>query len=101
MTTLGSIDRVERNITKTPVKAVRALHRMIYGQEGDRQNRKRLRQFGGFAFDVDTDEYRNKILALQDFQENDLVTICSVICLDYTEEKAQLAARIIDGETLE
>lgn len=95
--TLGDIDRVEQNITKAPVKAVRAMHRMIYGQEGDRQNRKRLRQFSGFAFDVDTDEYRNKVLAFQDFPENDLVTICSVLCLDYAGEKAQLAARIING----
>lgn len=97
MTTLGSIDRVEQNITKAPVKAVKVLHRMIYGQEGDRQNRKRLRQFKGFRFDVDTDEYRNKILAFEDLQKNELVTVCILLCLDYTGEKTDLATRIING----
>lgn len=96
MTTLGSIDKVEQNITKAPVKAVRALHRMVYGQEGNRQNRKRLRQFKGFTFDVDTDEYRNKILTFENLQ-NDLVTVYTLLCLDYTGEKADLASRIIDG----
>lgn len=97
MTTLESIDRVERNITKAPVKAVRILHCLIYGREGDRQNRKRLRQFDGFTFDADTDEYRNKLLTFQGFQENDLVTVCSILCLDYTGEKANLATRLING----
>ena len=75
MMTLGSINRVEQNITKAPVKAVRVMHRMIFGREGDRQNRKRLRQFPGFTFEADTDRYRNKILELENFEENDLVTV--------------------------
>lgn len=97
MATLGSIDRVEQNITKAPVKAVRVLHRMVYGREGDRQNRKRLRQFQGFAFEADTDDYRNKILELENFQDNDLVTVCTLLCLDYTGTKADLITRIMDG----
>lgn len=68
MTTLRDIGRVEQNITKVPVKAVRVLHHMIFGREGDWQNRKRLKQFRGFTFDVNTDEYRNKILELEGFK---------------------------------
>lgn len=70
---------------------------MTYDQEGDRQNRKRLRQFKGFTFDVDTDEYRDKVLALEDFQENDLITACTLLCLDSVGGKADLAARITNG----
>jgi len=61
MTTLRN--KVEQKITKVPVKAVRVLHRMIFDQEEDRRNRKRLRQFESFAFNAD--EYRNKISTLE------------------------------------
>lgn len=98
MTTLGDIVRVERNITKAPVKAARILHRIVFNQESDRQNRKRLRQFEGFTFKADSDEYKNKVSSLRrDFEENDLVATCSLLCLDYSGEKRELANRIIDG----
>lgn len=98
MTTLGDIVRVERNITKAPVKAARTLHRIVFNQESDRQNRKRLRQFEGFTFKADSDEYKNKVSSLRrDFEENDLVATCSLLCLDYSGEKRELANRIIDG----
>ena len=98
MTTLGNIGRVEKNITKAPVKVVRILHRIVYNQEGDRRNRKRLRQFEGFTFDADSDEYKNKVSSLRrDFDEKDLAATCSLLCLDYSGEKGELANRIIEG----
>lgn len=48
-------------------------------------------------FEADTDKYRSKILELESFQENDLITMCTLLCLDYAGEKADLIIRIIEG----
>lgn len=36
-------------------------------------------------------------MVLEDFEENNLVTACVLLCLDYSKETVELITRVIDG----
>lgn len=57
MESLEQIKDVANNLKTGSAKAVRALHKVIFEQEDDRSNRKRLREFKGFPFAVDSEEF--------------------------------------------
>ena len=50
MERLEQIKVIANNLKTGSTKAVRALHKLIFEREGDRSNRKRLREFADFAF---------------------------------------------------
>lgn len=98
MENLGQIKIVERNISSASTKAIRALHKLVFGYEGDRKNRQRLREFGGFTFNDKSAEYQEKLLFVQEhFGERDLIAICNVLCLDYSGRIDELASKICDA----
>jgi hypothetical protein len=47
--TLQDFEEIKENIRTAPARVIRALHNVIYEEEGDRSNRKRLRQFTGLT----------------------------------------------------
>lgn len=61
MENLGQIKVVANNLKTGSTKAVKALHKIIFEQEGDRNNRKRLREFRGLPYAVESQEYKSKI----------------------------------------
>jgi hypothetical protein len=58
---LQHFEQIKENIRTAPARVIRALHNVIYEEEGDRSNRKRLRQFTGFDFEVGSDEFNDKL----------------------------------------
>ena len=95
MTTLGDIVRVNNNISQADTKVTKALHIFCFGTVGDRQNRRRLRQFPGFTFGTDSDEYTAKIdAAVEELSAGDLISICNLLNLDYAGEPEEVATRI-------
>jgi len=66
---------------------------LIFEEEGDRGNRKRLREFSGFTFAGGSEEFRMKLTyADTHLGWGDLVAICNVLAIDYT--KKELSQRI-------
>jgi len=63
---------------------------LIFEEEGDRDNSKRLREF---TFAGGSEEFRMK-LAYADIHLGDLVTICNVLAIDYADTKKELSQRI-------
>jgi hypothetical protein len=55
---LQHFEQIKENIRTAPARVIRALHNVIYEEEGDRSNRKRLRQFD---FEVGSDEFNDKL----------------------------------------
>jgi len=95
MERLEQIKVVANNLKTGSAKAVKALHKLIFEEEGDRGNRKRLREFSGFTFAGGSEEFRMK-LAYADTHLGwgDLVAICNMLAIDYAGTKKELTQRI-------
>jgi hypothetical protein len=52
----------------------------VFQEEGDKYNRQRLRNFEGFTFQTDSEEYEGKIQWVQQtLTLADLTAVCSII----------------------
>ncbi|KYN29159.1 Protein DEK [Trachymyrmex cornetzi] len=97
MEKLEQIKVIANNLKTGPTKAVKALHKLVFEREGDRGNRKRLREFGGFAFASGSVEYKNKLTYVDTYLGwGDLVAICNILAVDYAGTKKELGQRICD-----
>lgn len=84
MSALGDFLDVRNNILRAKKTTITALHKFVFEEEGDRDNRKRLRQFQGFVFDVDDDVYVLKRKYVEEnLNDGDLVAVCNVLGLSY------------------
>jgi len=95
MEKLEQIKVIASNLKTGSAKAVRALHRFVFEQEGNRNNRKRLREFEGFSFASGSEEHRAKLAYVDaSLGWGDLVSICNVLAVDYSGTKKELSQRI-------
>jgi len=95
MERMDQIGTIRNNLKTSSKKAVKALHKFIFEQEGDRGNRKRLREFQGFPFAIDSDEYKIKVAyAEANLSWADLVAVCNVLAIEYAGTKKELTQRI-------
>lgn len=76
-------------------QAIVALHKLVFEVEGDRGNRKRLREFKGFTFKDESDEFNNKLAYAARLSIAELTSICNVLGLDFSGDKEELRIRII------
>lgn len=56
MESLGQIPAVTAKIKSASSRAIKMLHILIFGNEGDKNNRKRLLEFKGFTFSAEIDD---------------------------------------------
>lgn len=95
MENLSQITHIKENIYKATTKAIKAFHRLVFETDGDRKNRQRLRLFSGFGFTAGSDEYKNKLLFINDnFTGGDLALICNILNLDFTGDTSEVIERI-------
>lgn len=74
------------------------MHVFCFGTIGDRQNRRRLRQFPGFTFGNDSDQFSATIdAAVQNLSSGDLISICNLLGLDYAGTPKEVATRICEN----
>lgn len=98
MERLDQIKMVANNLKTSSKKAVTALHRFIFEQEGDRGNRKRLREFSGLPFAKDSDEYKAKIAYVEaNLSWADLVAVCNILAIEYSGTKRELSQRLCNS----
>ena len=57
------IDIKELEVVLKELKSskIKLFHKLIFDEDGDRNNRKRLREFSGFPFEIGSDEFKQKI----------------------------------------
>lgn len=72
-----------------------AFHKVAFEAEGDRGNRQRLRQWAGFTFDEDSEEYQDKIEYMGTISIGDLVSICNLLGIDHEGNKEQMRQNIV------
>lgn len=97
MENLAQNPLIKAKLKTAPKTAIQALHKLIFHEEGDRGNRKRLREFSGFQFNDDSEEFRGKLEYASRLSTGDLISICNILGLDYTGTGEQLRERIVRG----
>ncbi|XP_037929192.1 uncharacterized protein LOC119663653 [Teleopsis dalmanni] len=84
-------DFVSSSLRSSSKNIIIALHKFIYQEEGDRNNRKRLREFSGFDYDENDKAYASKCEYIKNnLTERDLVSICIVLNISYCVKDVQL-----------
>lgn len=95
MENLAQIEPIRQKIKTASTTAVRALHKFIFEEEGDRGNRQRLREFRGFKFREGAGtEYVNKLEYGRRLTIGDLISCCNLLGLEYDGNKEELIVRI-------
>lgn len=96
MSTLGDIENIENHITHAKLPAIKALHIICFGNEGEsRKARKALRMFSGFGWDKNSDDHTAKIQDVSDkLKLPDLIAVCNILGLDYEGSFEEVANRV-------
>ena len=98
MECLGRIGRIRLAIESVSSKAIRALHGLVFENEGDMDNRKRLREFPGFDFEPESPAHRTKpIYTAKNLFLGDLVSISNLFGVDYAGTKEELANGVCES----
>lgn len=98
MESLGQIPAINDVLKTAPAAPFRALHKFAFEEEGNRGNRKRLREFVGFKFADKSVEHIAKVTYLsRSLTREDLTAIFNLIALDYTGTKDELFDCICKG----
>lgn len=83
---LGQITPLANNIKIASIGVIRKFHQLIFEYEGDRNNRKRLREFTG-VFEANSQQYNDEINYMNTFVVNDLILISNIIGVDHNRSK--------------
>ncbi|KAG5862297.1 hypothetical protein JTB14_027696 [Gonioctena quinquepunctata] len=96
MPNLGYIPKIGKNISSRSLKAVKALHVVAFGNEGEgRKTQKEMRDFSGFHLDEKSSEFAQKLSQVkQKVQLPDLIAICRILDLDYSGSGEEVVVRI-------
>lgn len=92
---LKDIPSVLINLKVAKADTIKAFHKLIFEIQGDRANRKRLREFSGFTFEHNSDEYNAKLLYIKtNLALGDLIAVCNILCIDYKGNDDEIICRI-------
>ena len=98
MSTLEDILAV--NLTSAQWSVIKKLYKLIFEEDGGRNNRQKVRKFGGFEFSIDSEEYRDKINYInENFSTNDLIAFANILHIDYDCEKEMLIENVCKNLT--
>jgi len=95
MESLGQITSVRDKIRIASRPAIQALYKLIFEKDGDRTSRRKLREFSGFTFQDDSNEYRRKFEYSNTFNIGDLTSMCNVLGLSYVGTREDLRLRVV------
>ncbi|GFV28753.1 transposon Tf2-9 polyprotein [Trichonephila clavipes] len=86
MSTLNDYPKISQSLKSSSTNNIKILHRLIFGENGDRKNRSRLREFPGFPTDFNVEETQTKII--KEFTLKELIAVCNLLHLEFTTELA-------------
>lgn len=96
---LGDIPRTSYQIGRMKPTDLRPLHTILFDRPGKMSTiKKNLRQFNGFAFDMDSEQYtkkRDKLLKNSHFTKIKLKGVCGVLDLEKKGTHSDLVDRIL------
>ncbi|GFV85430.1 retrovirus-related Pol polyprotein from transposon 17.6 [Trichonephila clavipes] len=81
---LNDYPKISQSLKSSSTNNIKILHRLIFGENGDRKNRSRLREFSGFPTDFNVEETKTKII--KEFILKELIAVCNLLHLEFTTE---------------
>ncbi|GFX89844.1 transposon Tf2-9 polyprotein [Trichonephila clavipes] len=84
MSTLNDYPKISQSLKSSSTNNIKILQRLIFGENGDRKNRSRLREFSGFPTDFNVEETKTKII--KEFTLKELIAVCNLLHLEFTTE---------------
>lgn len=94
---LGKIPEIEKYIASTRTEVLQTLHQICLDTVGKTNLlKKNLRQFAGFDFDKDSDEYEKKLKEIQKVDLPKLRGVCEGLQLDKKGSKEAISQRICE-----
>lgn len=79
---LNDFTELEVALKKEKSSKIKNLHKLIHGHFGDRNNRRRLRDFESFDFEINSTEFNENVLKTKtEFSLSELISICDVLCI--------------------
>ncbi|GFX05508.1 transposon Tf2-9 polyprotein [Trichonephila clavipes] len=84
MSTLNVYPKISQSLKSSSTNNIKILHRLIFGENGDRKNRSRLREFSGFPTDFNVEETKTKII--KEFTLKELIAVCNLLHLEFITE---------------
>lgn len=97
MKNLAQNETVRQKIRTATTAAIKALHQLIFENDGDRKNRQRLRDFQGFTFREGSPEYVSKLEYAKRLTLGDLISCCNILSLEYDGNKEEVSTRICNS----
>ncbi|GFR05742.1 uncharacterized protein LOC105661967 [Trichonephila clavata] len=89
---LNDIKSISIALKNFKTEKIKLLYKFIYDEDGDHSNRKRLRNFCGFDFTIDSDEFRNKLKYVKKkFAFDEIITISNILNISIEGNKALLS----------
>ncbi|GBN23523.1 hypothetical protein AVEN_166320-1 [Araneus ventricosus] len=96
MTTLNDIQEISTALKNCKTEKIKILHKFLFDSLGDRSNRKRIREFIGFDFQVHSEEFEKKLGSVDElFLLNELITICNILNISFDGSKPEVSKRIL------
>ncbi|XP_067120962.1 uncharacterized protein [Centruroides vittatus] len=93
---LNDIKEISVALKNCKFDKIKILHKFIFNTDGDRSNRKRIRNFSGFTFALDSDDFNKKLKSIEsDFSLNELITISNILNISFEGNKSEVAKRIL------
>ncbi|GFX93312.1 transposon Tf2-9 polyprotein [Trichonephila clavipes] len=85
MSTLNDYpSKLSQSLKSSSTNNIKILHRLIFGENGDRKKCSRLREFSGFPTDFNVEETKTKII--KEFTLKELIAVCNLLHLEFTTE---------------
>lgn len=97
MECLGQISAIKDKIKLSSRSTVVALHKILFGVEGDRGNRQKIRESAGFSFLQGSDDFRAKMDYMGCFSIWDLISVCNLLGINHEGTKEQIRRNILSA----
>ncbi|CAF1143635.1 unnamed protein product [Adineta ricciae] len=93
---LGDIEYINHQITHATTDALSPMRGICFGRRGSKANmRESLREFNGFEFDKESDEYHRHLTSLTKWKKDQLQSTLDILGLPVTGQNDEQAERIL------
>ncbi|CAF1288442.1 unnamed protein product [Adineta ricciae] len=93
---LGEIEYINHQITHATTDALSHMRGICFGRRGSKTNmRESLREFNGFEFDKESDEYQRHLTSLTKWKKDQLQSTLDILGLPVTGRNDEQAERIL------
>uniref|UniRef100_T1H9C0 CCHC-type domain-containing protein n=1 Tax=Rhodnius prolixus TaxID=13249 RepID=T1H9C0_RHOPR len=97
MSKLGDYQAIAANISNAALSTIVSFHKFIFSEEGNRNKRKRIKEFTGFNFLKDSESYKDKFSWIKEnLKISELYKICALLNLECEDDFDDMTITLLD-----